>query len=653
MRRAKATQLIYCELSTPKGQRQPQEHTHAVMSDTYELRSTAMESPQEDLDKNFVYHEIREKLAQRGIPPEQVAFIQEHATKTRRAALFAAMNRGEVRVLIASKQSTGMNIQQRLIALHNLDAPWRPGDLEQRIGRIERQGNQWPEIFVCNYVTEGSFDGYIWQTLETKARFIGQMRSGDVSIRTIDDISEAVLSAAEIKAIASGNPKVIQKVQLDAELIKLASLHSSHRDTQVRMRRKLGDIAYSRERMRERRTLLIAAQALAEQHQQSDFKAAVLTGALTTEAIAYSKREAAGQALRKVAAELFAQAEATSQKIARTIGGYHGFMLCVQAHPRAAAPDVFLALEQDGALVPAFATPIKTETDLGVWSSADSQIRSIPEALQRIDAELARIDQEEIHITSALDLPWEQAERYARMQAELERVERRAGPDPGERRGHDRERDRYDLCALCRPRRGAGGGRDLRCRAPGRWRRDAGHAGAAAAAGRAASAVRPGGDGARDGPPGHAGDGCGRSTNRGRDRARRRRYGGGDRAARGAGGCAAGAGRGGVAPGRCDPAATGLALHAGLWQHGAHPAGQGQETGKGAHRTGDHRRYVRDGASRTAATGAQPVLKQGTSRRSHQVERGASSTPNAIKKRSPLSIIYLLPAGHRYARWGG
>ncbi len=270
---AKATQLIYCELSTPRSKGLMQNGATAT-ADGIDGDETA----DPELDKSFVYHEIRAKLAARGIPAEQVAFIQEHNTRTRRAALFAALGRGDVRVLIASKQSTGMNIQKRLIALHNRDAPWRPGDLEQRVGRIERQGNAWPEVFVCNYVTEGSFDGYIWQTLETKARFIGQMRSGDVTIRAIDDISEVVLSAAEIKAIASGNPRVIRKVQLDAELVKLASLQSSHRDTQARMRTKLRDIAWARERMAERRTLLVAAQALVAPVADADFKAAIVKG---------------------------------------------------------------------------------------------------------------------------------------------------------------------------------------------------------------------------------------------------------------------------------------------------------------------------------------------------------------------------------------
>jgi hypothetical protein len=406
---AKATQLIYCELSTPKPQKQAQDSS--IDGD---------EAADPELDKSFVYHEIRAKLAARGVPYEQVAFIQEHATKTRRAALFAAMNRGDVRVLIASKQSTGMNIQQRLIALHNLDAPWRPGDLEQRIGRIERQGNGWPEVFVCNYVTEGSFDGYIWQTLETKARFIGQMRSGDVTIRAIDDISEVVLSAAEIKAIASGNPKVIRKVQLDAELVKLASLHSSYRDTQARMRAKLRDIAWARERMAERRALLLAAEHVVTPFADAAFKAAIVKGAMTNEAIAYTKRDAAGKALNAIAVEVAAQAQATKERITRTIGSYQGLLIRAQASPIMAVADVFLSVEHNGQIAAITGTLVKLGSDQGVFASIDWQIRDISEATQRIDAEGVAKDQEEAQSSVALTLPWDQAERYTAVQAELE-----------------------------------------------------------------------------------------------------------------------------------------------------------------------------------------------------------------------------------------
>jgi N12 class adenine-specific DNA methylase len=411
---AKATQLIYCELSTPKPK--------APAQDSPRLSEAGInddDAADADLDKSFVYHEIRAKLAARGIPAEQVAFIQEHNTKTRRAALFAALGRGDVRVLIASKQSTGMNIQKRLLALHNLDAPWRPGDLEQRIGRIERQGNAWPEVFVCNYVTEGSFDGYIWQTLETKSRFIGQMRSGDVTIRAIDDISEVVLSAAEIKAIASGNPKVIRKVQLDAELTKLASLQSSYRDTHARMRTKLRDISWARERMAERRALLAAAQAAVAPYADAEFKAAIVKGALTNEAVAYTKRDAAGKALNAIALEVAAQAQTNKERVTRTVGSYHGLLIRAQANPHMGVADLFLAVEQPGAIEAVTGQPIKLGSDQGVFASVDWQIRDIPAAIGRIDAEGAKQDQEEAQITVALTLPWDQAERYAALQEEL------------------------------------------------------------------------------------------------------------------------------------------------------------------------------------------------------------------------------------------
>ena len=421
---AKATQLIYCELSTPKPQRQE--------------AAAEEDAAEPELDKSFVYHEIRAKLAARGIPREQVAFIQEHNTKTRRAALFAAMNRGDVRVLIASKQSTGMNIQQRLIALHNLDAPWRPGDLEQRVGRIERQGNAWPEVYVCNYVTEGSFDGFLWQTLETKARFIGQMRSGDVTIRALDDISEVVLSAAEIKAIASGNPKVIRKVQLDAELIKLASLRSSHRDTQARMRSKLQDIAWSRERMAQRRALLVAAQAAAAPYADADFKAAIVKGAMTNEAVAYTKREAAGKALNAIALELAAQAQLGRERVTRTVGSYHGLLLRAQASAMTGCADVFLAVEQCGAVEAISGLPIKLGSDQGVFASIDWQIRDLGEAIRRIDQEGAAKDHEQAQLAAALTQPWDQAEHYAALAAELEALNAelaKVGEHPAETAG--------------------------------------------------------------------------------------------------------------------------------------------------------------------------------------------------------------------------
>src|SRR2546425_9590399 len=148
---------------------------------------------------------------------------------------------GKVRILMGStqKMGSGTNVQERLIALHHLDAPWRPADVEQREGRILRQGNKNPVVQVYRYVTEGSFDAYMWQTLETKAKFIAQVMSGDMTIRRLEDVDSAVLTYAEVKAIASGNPLVIEKAQVDAEFMRLTRLRSAHAEEQFRIRSNL------------------------------------------------------------------------------------------------------------------------------------------------------------------------------------------------------------------------------------------------------------------------------------------------------------------------------------------------------------------------------------------------------------------------------
>ncbi len=202
----KSAQLVFCDLSTPKN----------------------------DQREFSVYDDIRAKLMARGIPEKQIAFIQDHDTDVAKASLFKAVREGEVRVLLGStlKMGEGTNVQQRLIALHHLDAPWRPSDIEQREGRILRQGNTNEFVGIFRYVTEGSFDAYMWQTLETKSRFISQVMTGDATMRKAEDVDATALSYAEVKAIASGNPMVIEKAQIDAEVIRLNRLQRQHQDSQ-------------------------------------------------------------------------------------------------------------------------------------------------------------------------------------------------------------------------------------------------------------------------------------------------------------------------------------------------------------------------------------------------------------------------------------
>jgi N12 class adenine-specific DNA methylase/adenine-specific DNA methylase len=206
--KARSTQLVFCDLSTPK------EHGFSV------------------------YRDIADKLTARGVPHDEIAFIQDYDSDAAKIALFKDVRSGKVRVLFGStqKMGSGTNVQDRLIALHHLDAPWRPADVEQREGRILRQGNTNPVVQIFRYVTEGSFDAYMWQTLETKAKFIHQVMSGDTTVRRIEDVDSAALTYAEVKAIASGNPLVIEKASVEAELIRLTRLRSQHLETQYRIR---------------------------------------------------------------------------------------------------------------------------------------------------------------------------------------------------------------------------------------------------------------------------------------------------------------------------------------------------------------------------------------------------------------------------------
>jgi len=214
------------------------------------------------------YAEIIEKLVAHGIPREQIAAIGDAESDAKKQALFEKVRQGSVRVLLGStqKMGTGTNVQKRLAALHHLDAPWKPAEVEQREGRILRQGNENEEVAVYRYVTEGSFDAYMWQALETKARFIGQVITGDNAARRAEDIGGQELSYAEVKAIASGNPAVLTLAEADAELQRLALLKKNHLDEQYLARhniRKLPDTIAS---LSGRLSNLMADQATATAH---------------------------------------------------------------------------------------------------------------------------------------------------------------------------------------------------------------------------------------------------------------------------------------------------------------------------------------------------------------------------------------------------
>ncbi len=237
----KLTQLVFCDLSTPKaapGKRAAKAAAGNLDSPEIHALEMLAEKDGGDDEKGFtVYDDIREKLVSMGIPREQIAFIHEANTEARKKELFSKVRSGQVRVLMGStfKMGAGMNVQDRLIALHDLDAPWRPGDLEQRSGRIIRQGNMNPEVHIYRYVTEATFDAYLWQTLENKQKFISQIMTSKSPVRSCDDIDETALSYAEIKALCAGDERIKEKMDLDVDVARLKLMKANHQSQQYRL----------------------------------------------------------------------------------------------------------------------------------------------------------------------------------------------------------------------------------------------------------------------------------------------------------------------------------------------------------------------------------------------------------------------------------
>ncbi|HFS5206003.1 TPA: helicase-related protein [Streptococcus agalactiae] len=211
-RENKSTQLLFSDMSTPKG------------------------------DGEFnIYDDIREKLVAMGIPKEEIAFIHEANSDKQKDELFAKVRKGEIRILMGStqKMGAGTNVQNKLIALHDLDVPWRPADLEQRAGRIVRQGNENKEVSIYRYVTENTFDAYLWQTIENKQKFISQIMTSKTPVRVAEDVDESSLNYAEIKALATGDPKIKEKMDLDNEVTKLKMLEANYKSNRYRLEDKV------------------------------------------------------------------------------------------------------------------------------------------------------------------------------------------------------------------------------------------------------------------------------------------------------------------------------------------------------------------------------------------------------------------------------
>jgi hypothetical protein len=386
----RGTQLVFCDLATPKGSsrggdKSPTRLTSAELENEAAETAQEVETDEERWLSNFVYYEIRDGLVALGIPRGEIAFIHDCATKAQRDALFAAVNEGRVRVLIGStgKMSTGMNVQQRLIALHNLDCPWRPGDLEQRHGRILRQGNQWPQTYIFTYLTEGSFDGFMFQSIESKARFIEQALAGEITARTVEDTSDVVLSAAEIKAIASGNPQIVRKVQLEAEVARLERVRAVWLDTRRNLQLERHFTEEEIRRVEGRRLQWERAEAIVAAHPHEPFCAEIAASVGNELFSPMMGRAEAGSAVRRLVHDYQSAAAFQRQRLRGVVARYRGLDLVVQAHAVFAA-DLSLALP-DGATL----DTVNASTDTGVWQSVARTVSDIPSILQRLRGRIA------------------------------------------------------------------------------------------------------------------------------------------------------------------------------------------------------------------------------------------------------------------------
>ena len=316
----KLTQLVFCDISTP--QAAPSKKA-AKQLDNPLLHGLEEAIPLDEPEPAFtIYEDIRQKLIAQGMPAEQIAFIHEANTEVRKKELFSKVRTGQVRVLLGStaKMGAGTNVQDRLVALHDLDCPWRPGDLAQRKGRIERQGNQNPLVHVYRYVTEGTFDAYLWQTVENKQKFISQIMTSKSPVRSCDDVDETALSFAEIKALCAGDPRIKERMDLDVEVAKLKLMKADHQSKQYRLEDQL--LKYFPQEIETNKGYIQGFEAdletlAAHPHPADGFAGMEIRGDVLTD------KENAGAALLDACKEV-----KTSDPV--QIGSYQGFTMSVE-----------------------------------------------------------------------------------------------------------------------------------------------------------------------------------------------------------------------------------------------------------------------------------------------------------------------------------
>ena len=406
----KLTQLLFCDLSTPKN------------------------------DGNFnVYDDIRKKLVAAGVPENEVEFIHNADTEAKKAALFSKVRSGDVRILLGStaKMGAGTNVQQRLAAVHHLDVGWKPSDMTQRNGRIIRQGNQNKQVQIYNYVTEGTFDSYLFQTLENKQRFISQIMTSKSPVRSCDDVDEQALSYAEIKALCAGNPLIKEKMDLDVQVAKLKVLKADHQSQKFRLEDKLltkfpADIQETTAYI----TGLKSDAELAAVHPQEKEGFC----GITIKGMAYDEKKTAGERLLLACSELPNSEE-------KVIGSYRGFELSLRFDTYHSEYQALLKGQRKYSVA-------LGKDPLGCIIRLDNSLNNFPERITSAENELATLKQQQAAAQIEVEKPFPQEEelaeksaRLAELNAQLDADEKHE-PEQGEEEKADEPRRPSVLAAL-------------------------------------------------------------------------------------------------------------------------------------------------------------------------------------------------------------
>ena len=407
----KLTQLLFCDLSTPKN------------------------------DGNFnVYEDIRKKLIAAGVPENEIEFIHNADTEAKKAALFSKVRSGDVRVLLGStaKMGAGTNVQSRLVAVHHLDVGWKPSDMTQRNGRIIRQGNMNKEVKVFNYVTEGTFDSYLFQTLENKQRFISQIMTSKSPVRSCDDVDEQALSYAEIKALCAGDPRIREKMDLDVQVAKLKVLKADHQSQKFRLEDKLltkfpADIQETNAHI----AGLKADAQLAAAHPQGkeEFCGMVIKG------VAYDEKKTAGERLVLTCSELPNAEE-------KVIGSYRGFELSLRFDAFRTEYQALLKGQRK------YTVPLGNDP-LGNIIRLDNSLNSFPERITAAENELTTLHQQQAAAQIEVEKPFpqedelaEKSARLAELNAQLDVDEKHHEPEQDEEEQENVSRRPSVLAAL-------------------------------------------------------------------------------------------------------------------------------------------------------------------------------------------------------------